>query len=79
MFLQRALALVEKNIDDPSYDVENFVLDMAMSRSLLYKKIKSLTGHSVKTFILEIKLKRAVQLLTDTDLNVSEVSDRVGY
>ncbi|WP_455505420.1 hybrid sensor histidine kinase/response regulator transcription factor [Coprobacter sp.] len=79
LFLQRALALVEKNIDDPSYDVENFVLDMAMSRSLLYKKIKSLTGHSVKTFILEIKLKRAVQLLTDTDLNVSEVSDRVGF
>ena len=79
IFLQRALALIEKNMDDPSYDVENFVLDMAMSRSLLYKKIKLLTGHSVKTFILEIKLKRAVQLLTDTDLNISEISDRVGF
>ena len=79
IFLQRALVLIEKNMDDPSYDVENFVLDMAMSRSLLYKKIKLLTGHSVKTFILEIKLKRAVQLLTDTDLNISEISDRVGF
>ena len=79
IFLQRALVLIEKNMDDPSYDVENFVLDMAMSRSLLYKKIKLLTGHSVKTFILEIKFKRAVQLLTDTDLNISEISDRVGF
>ncbi len=79
LFLQKTLNLIEKNMDNPSYDVESLVLDMGMSRSLLYKKIKLLTGHSVKTFILEIKLKRAFQLLSDTDLNISEVSDRVGF
>ena len=77
--LSRAMAFIEKNMDNNDYDVDEFVFDMAVGRTILYQKIKDLTGMSIKEFILDIRLKRAAQLLKDSDLNVAEVSDRTGF
>ena len=66
-------------MDNNDYDVDEFVFDMAVGRTILYQKIKDLTGMSIKEFILDIRLKRAAQLLKDSDLNVAEVSDRTGF
>ena len=52
---------------------------MAIGRTILYQKIKDLTGMSIKEFIMDIRLKRAAQLLKDSDLTVAEVSDRTGF
>ena len=66
-------------MDNNDYDVDEFVFDMAIGRTILYQKIKDLTGMSIKEFIVDIRLKRAAQLLKDSDLTVAEVSDRTGF
>ena len=77
--LSKAMGFIEKNMDNTDYDVDEFVFDMAMGRTILYRKIKDITGMSIKEFILDVRLKRAAQLLKDSELTISEVSDRTGF
>ena len=77
--LRKALSLVEKNMDNSEYSVEDFVSDMAMGRTALYQRIHSITGQSIKEFILDIRLKRAAKLLSESDKTISEVSYMTGF
>ena len=77
--LSRAMEHIERNMDNNEYDVDEFVFDMATGRTILYRKIKDITGMSIKEFILDIRLKRAAQLLKESDLTVAEISDRTGF
>ena len=52
---------------------------MYLSRSHFYLKIKELTGLSSSEFIRNIRLKRAMQLLTDSDLAVKEIMYMTGF
>lgn len=45
----------------------------------MYRKIKDITGMSVKEFIMDIRLKRAVQLIRESDYNISEISMMTGF
>ena len=77
--LKKALSFIEKNMDNHEYNVEDFVADMAMGRTALYQKIHNITGLSIKEFILDIRLKRAVRLLEESDKTVSEISYMTGF
>ena len=70
---------IERNIDNNDYDVESFVSDMAIGRTLLYQKLNDITGMSIKEFIMDIRLKRAAQLLRESDLTISEISIMTGF
>jgi signal transduction histidine kinase/ligand-binding sensor domain-containing protein/DNA-binding response OmpR family regulator len=78
-FLQKAIELVEKNIDDPDLDIERFATDIGVSRMQLYRKLNALTEMTVKEFVRNIRLKRAAQLLVQKKMNVSEVAYAVGF
>lgn len=78
-FLKKAVALVEKNLDNSEYSVELFSDDMCMSRMNLYRKLQSITGQKPTEFIRSIRLKKAARLLTDTELSVVEISEKVGF
>ncbi len=78
-FLEKVHILVEKNIANVNYTVEELSNDLGISRTLFYKKILSLTGKPPLEFIRTIRMKRAAQLLEKSQLNVSEVAFRVGY
>lgn len=77
--MKKAVGFVEKNYDNENYGVEDFVSDMAISRTRLYQKITDLTGMSIKAFILDIRLKRASQLLRETEYTVAEISTMTGF
>ncbi len=77
--LQRALDCMEKHMDDPEYDVDSFSREMGMSRVGLYNKLKALTDQSVQEFMFSLRLKRAAQLLKDSDLTITQVSFQVGF
>lgn len=79
LFIQKALVVVEKNMGDSEFNVESFVREMGLGRTALYQKIKALTDLSVADFIQNIRLKKAAQLLRDTDLSISEVAYKVGF
>ena len=77
--LKKAMNYIERNIDNNDYDVESFVSDMSIGRTLLYQKINDITGMSIKEFIMDIRLKRAAQLLRESDLTISEISIMTGF
>ncbi|MFW5892153.1 MAG: two-component regulator propeller domain-containing protein [Bacteroidota bacterium] len=79
LFLKKAMEVVEKNIGNSEFRVSNFVAEMNMSRSVLYRKFEALTGQSVNEFVRNTRLKRAAQLLSTNELTVSEVTYEVGF
>lgn len=78
-FLQKLIAITEEHLDDPDFGVESLSVKIAMSQSVLYKKLRAVTDMSVNEFIKSIRLKKAAQLLTSKQYNVSEVSLMVGF
>jgi DNA-binding response OmpR family regulator len=77
--IQKAVALVEQHMQNDQLSVEFLSSELAMSRVHLYKKLQSLTGKSPIEFIRLIRMQRAAQLLTKSQLNVAEVAYQVGY
>jgi YesN/AraC family two-component response regulator len=78
-FLKKAIEVIEKHMANTEFNVELFVKEMALSRSNLYLKIKELTGFSSSEFIRNIRLKRAMQLLEQSDLSVKEIMYMTGF
>lgn len=78
-FLKKAIALVEKNMDNCDYNIELFSDDMCMSRMNLYRKLQSITGQKPTEFIRSIRLKKAARLLSATNLSVVEIAEMVGF
>ncbi len=78
-FIRRALEIVEKNLGEPDFSVEDMSRELFMSRVSLYKKIHSLTGKAPIEFIRSIRLKRAAQLLEKSQLSIAEIAYQVGF
>ncbi|HEY4149182.1 MAG TPA: two-component regulator propeller domain-containing protein [Chitinophagaceae bacterium] len=78
-FIHQALELVEKNISEPDFSVEDMSKALYMSRVALYKKLIALTGKTPIEFIRSIRLKRAAQLLEKSQMSVAEIAYEVGF
>ncbi|MEK9603091.1 MAG: two-component regulator propeller domain-containing protein [Flavobacteriaceae bacterium] len=78
-FINSVIQYINENISDESLNVGNLAGQMSLSRSKLYRKIKSLTGDTANEFIRKVRLKKAKQLLKIQKLNVSEVTYKVGF
>ncbi len=80
LFLEKLRAAVEQHISDTDLSVQSLSEKMAMERSVLYRKMLTLTGMSPSEYIKEMKLKIASELLSSgSDISVSEVADKVGF
>jgi signal transduction histidine kinase/DNA-binding response OmpR family regulator/ligand-binding sensor domain-containing protein len=77
--IEKALGYMEKNMDNPDYSVQQFSQDLGMDRTVLYKKMQSITGLAPSEFIRSIRLKRAAQLLIQGQYPVAEVAEKVGF
>ena len=78
-FLKKVLNHIELHIADSELSVEQLSQEVAMSKSLFYKKIKSLTNLSGVEFIRTVRIKRAAQILAQGQLTVNEVAYMVGF
>ena len=78
-FIKKAISCVRANIGNENFGKEDFASALALSQSLLYKKIKALTNLSVVEFIREIRLNYAMELLRSGEFNVTEVSEMCGF
>ena len=77
--LNKAIRIVEQNLDNSEFSTEEFAKEMNMSRSNLHLKLKALTGESALDFIRKMRFKEACRLLKDGRYSVSEISDMVGF
>ena len=78
-FIRELQDLIEKNLDDPEFNVETLSKKLYMNRATLYRKIMALTGETATEFIRSYRLKRAAQLLRSNFGNVTEVALEVGF
>ena len=80
-FLNKAIGVVFENIDNSEFDVPQFCQLMNTSKTLLYSKLKSLTGQSATEFARNIRLKEARKLLLNNghQHTISEISYQVGF
>ena len=77
-FLDRLTDFMERNIDNGELVVDDLVHEMAVSRSVFFKKLKSLTGLAPIEFIKEMRVKRAAQLIETGEFNMTQISYMVG-
>jgi DNA-binding response OmpR family regulator/nitrogen-specific signal transduction histidine kinase len=77
-FIRQAINTVEDNMDNSEFSVNDLAESVAMSRAQIYRKLPVITGQSPSDFIKLIRLKRAMQLLRSTSMNISEISYKVG-
>ena len=78
-FLEAAMQTVEKNMDNTDFSVNDFVKELGLSRTLIFEKFKALSGLTPNDFIQTVRLKRAAQLMVDSDLKVAEIGYSVGF
>ncbi len=80
-FLQRAIACVNRHLDDGDFDQTRFVYEMGTSKSTLYKKLKALTGLNTSAFIRNIRLKAACSIMEEkgATARVSDLAYAVGF
>jgi len=78
-FISKLMQIIERRMEDPSFDVLDLVSEIGMSRTVLYKKVQMLTSYSVADLIKEMRLKRAAELLKNTSFNITEITYMVGF
>lgn len=82
-FLNKALLLVKENYQNPDYEVADFVEQMGVSKTLLNKKMQSLTGQPAGKFIRNYRLSIAREMLLinreTRNMNISEIAYEVGF
>ena len=62
-FVEKATKIVEANLDKNEFDVNIFAMEMNLSRSSLFNKLKGVTGLTPNNFISNIRLKKAAEIL----------------
>ena len=77
--IENAIKYVEANISRSDLSVEELSHELGMSRVHLYKKLLQITGKTPIEFIRVIRLKRAAQLLRESQQNVSEIAYQLGF
>lgn len=78
-FIRRITELVELNLANENYGIEDLAHEMGMSHSSLHRKLRSATNQNISQFIREVRLKKAKELLLNEDLTASEIAYRVGF
>ena len=78
--IDRATEIIEKNIDNPDFNINVFAHEMALSRTNLFTKIKAITGQTPNDFIMTLRLKKAAFMLKNNpELSIVEIADRTGF
>ena len=78
-FIRNILQSVEENIQNSEFKIDDLAEAMSMSRTVFYRKVKSLMGVSPVDFVKTMRIKRAVQLLEQDEFTVSEVGYMSGF
>lgn len=78
-FIGRLVEVIDAHLENERFGVSELARAMGMSRSNLHRKIKSATGLSVSRFIRRVRLDKAMELLRESSLTVSEIAYRVGF
>lgn len=78
-FVSEFSSIVENNIANDNFGVDDICKEIGISRVQLYRKVKAVLGLNVNDYILSVRMQRAKYLLLNEDLSISEISFKVGF
>lgn len=78
-FMSKLVEYIEEKMMNENFSIDTLAMEMAMSRSVFFKKIKSLTGQNPQEFIRDIKMKKAATLLNEKKYSIGEIAYLTGY
>lgn len=79
-FIDKAKAVIEENLSNTEFNISVLIREMGVSRTLLFNKLKAVTGQSPNDFITTIRLREAACLLKKhPEWNVTEISEKTGF
>lgn len=79
-FMDKALKIIEDNLENCEFSATIFAQEMAIARTKLFVKVKAITGQTPNDLIVTMRLKKAAYLLkNDFHLSVADISDKTGF
>lgn len=78
-FMEKVMEFMEEQIDNAELTIDEFAEKLMLSRTIFYRKLKSIIGLTPVDFIREIRIKRAVQLIDSGEYNFSQVAYMTGF
>lgn len=79
LFLERLVKVINENLSDVDFTIENLAEEIGISRVQLHRKLKDLMGVSTSEFIRNLRLKQATILLKENKVNISQIAYAVGF
>ena len=77
-FLERLDAVIDKHLSDAEFGADDFAGEMALGRTIFFRKVKGVTGFSPKEYLRIRRMKKAAALLAEGRLSVSAIAYEVG-
>lgn len=77
-FMNKLMELMETNMDNGELMVDDLARELALSRSVFFKKLKALTGLAPIEYIREVRINRAAKLIETSELSMTEIAEQVG-
>lgn len=78
-FMQQVMEVMEKQMDNSEFTIDEFAQELSMGRTVFYQKLKAVIGLSPVDFIREMRIKHAKQLIDSGEYNVSEIAYMTGF
>ncbi|MEP7109133.1 MAG: substrate-binding domain-containing protein [Ferruginibacter sp.] len=78
-FVSEFSSIIESNIANENFGVDDICKEIGISRVQLYRKVKAVLGYNVNDYILSVRMQKARYLLLNEDLSISEISYKVGF
>ena len=79
-FLEHISTILEKNLDNPDFIIDEFARELGLSRTVFYSKFKSLTGMTPNDYVMNYKMKRATHLLQNhPELQITDITYQLGF
>ncbi|WP_308992083.1 substrate-binding domain-containing protein [Mariniflexile litorale] len=78
-FISMLNKIINNNMDNSKFSVENLAQDLNISRIQLYRKMKAIMGVNVSDYIQNIRLEKAKKMLKETSLTISEIAYATGF
>lgn len=78
VFIDKLAVFIAQHMNEPDFNMDRLTEMMSMGRTKFYNKVKDITGLSPNKYLMRERMRKAAKLLAEGELNVSEVSYRIG-
>jgi AraC-like DNA-binding protein len=77
--IAKMTSVVQQNISDAQFNANAFCQKLGMSKTILYSRLKNISGQTVNEFIRTYRLNKSLELLAEGKYNITQISEEMGF